>query len=409
MVNAQELRDRIDKLAQKAEELLQQGNRDDARTYQEQVKILQKQLDDLTGGLQNEQRQMLLTKEAVREALKEDRESNKTVRVSDVNSEVWNIIQGNAKLELDVFNGTISVTPRQVPAFDWDERLEKTQADRYMPHLNKLMQVRDRSYRLMDANHHPQLLMDGAHQVELGYKFRGTTDVAVVDKVAYQAEEYKHGLRLLFELKKKPDAAATAQAKISLLLANIHSAKLKPVVVLTDLREDYRFYWLDGHTIRVYPAPSSSAAWGLIDLLFDSEEVTEGGVVPKTLDADVMPVAKRQRLVLEGAAAGEGVANLSELEGFLDPQELQASYVLQQSVAALKNVFGNNIKKYSGTFHHEAGNDHIHFLVMSEAPKTKSAVKARIAVSMAPIYGTETGFVEVKLFNELKADAGPAA
>ncbi len=50
MVNAQELRDRIDKLAQKAEELLQQGNRDDARTYQEQVRILQKQLDDLTGG-----------------------------------------------------------------------------------------------------------------------------------------------------------------------------------------------------------------------------------------------------------------------------------------------------------------------------------------------------------------------
>ena len=42
-----------------------------------------------------------------------------------------------------------------------------------------------------------------------------------------------------------------------------------------------------------------------------------------------MPVAKRQRLVLEGAAAGEGVANLSELEGFLDPQELQASYVSQ--------------------------------------------------------------------------------
>ena len=105
--------------------------------------------------------------------------------------------------------------------------------------------------------------------------------------------------------------------------------RLKPLVVLTDLKEDYRFYWLDGRTIRVYPAPSSSAAWGLIDLLFESEEVTEGGVVPKTLDADVMPVAKRQRLVLEGAAAGEGVANLSELEGFLDPQELQTSYVSQ--------------------------------------------------------------------------------
>ena len=50
----------------------------------------------------------------------------------------------------------------------------------------------------------------------------------------------------------------------------------------------------------------------------------------------------------------------------------------------------------------------MHFLEMSEAPKTESAVKALIAASMALIFGTETGSVEVKLFNELKADAGPA-
>ena len=82
--------------------------------------------------------------------------------------------------------------------------------------------------------------------------------------------------------------------------------------------------------------------------------------------------------------------------------------VSRQSVAALKNVFGHNIKKYSGTLHHKPGNDHVHLLVMSEASKTKSAVKAPIAASMALIFGTETGSVEVKMFNELQADAGPA-
>ena len=66
------------------------------------------------------------------------------------------------------------------------------------------------------------------------------------------------------------------------------------------------------------------------------------------------------------------------------------------------------MKKYSGTLHHKLGNDHVHFLVMSEAPKTKSAAKASIAASMALIFGTETGSVEVKMFNEVKADAGPA-
>ena len=50
MVTAEELRDRIDKFAQKAEELLIQGDLDNARAHQEQVKILQKRLDEVTGG-----------------------------------------------------------------------------------------------------------------------------------------------------------------------------------------------------------------------------------------------------------------------------------------------------------------------------------------------------------------------
>ena len=86
--------------------------------------------------------------------------------------------------------------------------------------------------------------------------------------------------------------------------------------------------------------------------------------------------------------------------------EDQLAQVSRQSMAALKDVFGHNIKKYSGTLYHKSGNHHVHFLVMSEAPKTKSAVKASIAASMALIFGTQTDSVEV--FNELEADAGPA-
>ena len=52
----------------------------------------------------------------------------------------------------------------------------------------------------------------------------------------------------------------------------LYVCSLKPVVVLTNLREYYTFFWLDGHIVRVYPVPSSSEAWGLIDLLFSSEE-----------------------------------------------------------------------------------------------------------------------------------------
>ena len=88
--------------------------------------------------------------------------------------------------------------------------------------------------------------------------------------------------------------------------------------------------------------------------------------------------------------------------------EDQLPRVSRESITALKHVLGHDVRKYSGTFHHKPGNDHVHFLVVSEAPKTKSSVNARIAASMALIFGTETGFVEVKMFNVLKADAGPA-
>ena len=97
--------------------------------------------------------------------------------------------------------------------------------------------------------------------------------------------------------------------------------------------------------------------------------------------------------------------NFEIVVNHINISEDQLPQVSRQSVAALKDVFGHKIKKYSGTFHHKTVNNHVHFLVMSEAPKTESAVKARIAVAMAPIFGTEIGYVEVRMFNEVKADA----
>eukprot|EP00891_Asterochloris_glomerata_P008798 jgi/Astpho2/8798/Aster-05441 len=165
-----------------------------------------------------------MMKEALKQVLEESKESEKSVHISKAGTSVWDAVQGRAKLKVKTFNGTIPVTPRQVPAFGWDERLERTQADRYMPHLHKFVRLQDRELCLIDtANHHTQLLVDVQHQNQLGYKFRGTTDVAVVTRAAIQAHSPQIGLRLLFELKKRPDAAAVAQAKIFLLLANIHS------------------------------------------------------------------------------------------------------------------------------------------------------------------------------------------
>lgn len=83
------------------------------------------------------------------------------------------------------------------------------------------------------------------------------------------------GLRIIFELKKSIGGGREQyQAMISLLLANVLSCELKPVVVLTDLRKAYTFYWLDQRTIYYYSPERPGKALGIIEGLLLQEKIT---------------------------------------------------------------------------------------------------------------------------------------
>lgn len=80
------------------------------------------------------------------------------------------------------------------------------------------------------ANHFPTLLSyDGS--VSLGCKLTGTTDVVVATRETVEGQQKELCLVLLFELRTKVDEASVAQAQLILLLANIHSPSLRPVMV----------------------------------------------------------------------------------------------------------------------------------------------------------------------------------
>ena len=119
-------------------------------------------------------------------------------------------------------------------------------------------------------------------------------------------------------------------------------------------------------------------------------------------------IGKQAMMKSEPGSGKRQERNFKIVVNHITINEDQLPQVSRQSMATLKDVFGHNIKKYSGTLHHKPGNEHLHFLVMSGAPKTYSAVKARIVDSMALIFGTERGLVEAKMFNELNPKAGPA-
>lgn len=75
------------------------------------------------------------------------------------------------------------------------------------------------------------------------------------------------GLYILFELKKRPDKAAMCQAMGQLLAANILSRQHRPVVVVTDLKEDWRLLWVDKATIVMGSCSGSAAAVAIIQAL----------------------------------------------------------------------------------------------------------------------------------------------
>ena len=87
-----------------------------------------------------------------------------------------------------------------------------------------------------------------------------------------------------------------------------------------------------------------------------------------------LTIGKQARMKSKPGSGKRQERNFEIVVNHITTNEDQLPQVSRQSMAALKDVFGHNIKKYSGTLHHKPGNEHVHFLVMSAAPKTKSAV-----------------------------------
>lgn len=57
------------------------------------------------------------------------------------------------------------------------------------------------------------------------------------------------------------------QAYAHLLLANVHAPRFRPVVVVTDLIDDWTIHWLDRRRICTFACPDRGTALAIIDCL----------------------------------------------------------------------------------------------------------------------------------------------
>jgi hypothetical protein len=132
--------------------------------------------------------------------------------------------------------------------------------------------------------------------------------------------------RLTHQLLKR---AATSQPRY-----RFSAISHKPIVILTDLRNAYFFYWLDGRTLFYLEVESAARAWGLFDALLQSEhmDVAARGIVPNA-DAEGLPLAKRQRIEFNIDASVEHNTSLQDLDVYSEPRAGALAQYLQSFIA----------------------------------------------------------------------------
>jgi hypothetical protein len=252
--------------------------------------------------------------------------SKKSVQLSSVSQTIWGTLEQQVGLkmvykEIDPNSEHLS----DLPAFDWDDRKERSQADRYIPHLNKI--ASGRKWTLIDAaNNHPTLLSGFLGD----WNFKGTTDVAFVHRVVLKSEP-RRGLKCIFELKKDLRGGrdkAMIQTTICLVMANTFAEQFKPFAVLTDLDDFWSVYWMDGSTIYWYTFESRASAVGHIEkLLQDSENNEMGSSEALAIHArphgeDGLQFIKKRRMY-----DPPGMDNLKDLVGLIPDEEILSARV----------------------------------------------------------------------------------
>ncbi|KAF0483277.1 crinkler family protein: PROVISIONAL [Gigaspora margarita] len=116
------------------------------------------------------------------ERLLKDQQKPEVIPISKLKRNDWNKIQLATGLKLEAIELTIEYEVKCDP-FQWDDRPEREQKDRYLTHLRKLLQVsKYRKLEIYDASKNNNFLSMSADS--LPTRLIGTTDIAIVDRVS---------------------------------------------------------------------------------------------------------------------------------------------------------------------------------------------------------------------------------
>jgi hypothetical protein len=188
------------------------------------------------------------------------------------------------------------ILPGIPPSFQWSDQNEPDQKDRYLPHLRTYLQLpRNSEADLLSLDNQKSFL--SVSDRRLLFDIKGTTDIAVVHKGYIAARAEEQGILAVIELKKVCNAKSTRQIIGQLIAADLIST-FSPVAVLTDLCDEWHFYWLEGRTIKHLRPPSRRDAFLFLRLIIVSGSLVGAELASVNAIINELPVSvgKRRKL-----------------------------------------------------------------------------------------------------------------
>jgi len=246
-------------------------------------------------------------------------EESMTLQISRLSEKDINKICQDLQIGLRAITIDSEAAQVSFDSFCWDDRDEPLQHDRYLPHLRRLLVfphlewVRITNGNFLDSN------ISGV------VKLRGNTDVALILKGYVRALTPRHGACLLVELKKTITQQHVWQAMGELIAQSVvPHLEIAPVVLLTDLKEDWRLYWMQKRNLCMLACGPSTAV-NLLRRLFSNQPDEFHDV----------PALKERALLVPGQVAAQGAggngADEQNLDGFdaAEPDRITAQDILE--------------------------------------------------------------------------------
>jgi len=232
----------------------------------------------------------------------------RAIQLSDIGSDGWHDMLAASGFTVDASTAWPDALSARLlmeggedpPAFQWADQNEPDQKDRYLPYLRAHLQLEQRQEVALIAADNERSFLSVSDK-RLQFDIKGTTDVAVVHQGYVSARLEEQGILCVIELKKTCSKKDIRQTIGQLIAADLIST-FSPLALLTDLRDEWHFYWLEGRTIQHLRAPAGAqgrrVAFAFLRLALTPGFVADEQLTAANAAVSALPVSvgKRRKL-----------------------------------------------------------------------------------------------------------------